>query len=148
SGRHDSLTVSIAHGQGQRVVVDLALEWQAPVNPVEVISEVGKVLRQYRLSSVWGDSFAVGWGEGGLKTHGINLRKAERDKSEIFLDGLPLLTSGSVMLLDHKELISQLINLQRETGKSGRDKIVKMRGFRDDLANAVMGAVVQVGLKR
>lgn len=52
------------------------------------------------------------------------------------------------MLLDNAELISQLTNLQREVGKSGRDRVVRMRGFRDDLASTVMAAVVQVGLKR
>jgi hypothetical protein len=148
SGRHDSLTLAIAHGKGQRVLLDVAYEWVAPFNPIEVTAEVAKALSRYRLTSVYGDSYAVGWVAAELKSNGINLRKAERDKSEIFLDGLPLLTSASVVLLDNQELITQLVNLQREVGKTGRDRIVKMRGFKDDLANAVMGAAVQVGLKR
>jgi hypothetical protein len=63
-------------------------------------------------------------------------------KSALYLDLLPLLNSNRIQLLDHQKSISQICNLERRRGTSGRDIIDHARGvsFHDDLANAVAGA--------
>ena len=55
---------------------------------------------------------------------------------------LPLLNSRTVALLDNECLQRQLLGLERRTARSGRDQIDHPRGARDDLANAVAGAIV------
>ena len=147
-GQHDSMTLGISHRHGERVVLDLALEWKAPFDPSEVVVEVVQALRRYRISQIVSDRYAGAWVEGEFRKHSIWLKASERDKSTIFMDALPLLTSGNAMLLDSTRLISQITQLQREVGKMGRDRVVKMRGAYDDLANAALGAMVEAASRR
>ncbi len=67
---------------------------------------------------------------------------AEKSKSEIYVDLLPLITSGAVDLLDHDRLVMQLTSLERRTSRGGRDSIDHAPGAHDDIANAVAGALV------
>ena len=69
---------------------------------------------------------------------------AERSRSEIYLDALPALMSGSVSLLDDLRLIGQISQLERRTTRMGRDSIDHMSGASDDLANAALGALTHV----
>jgi len=55
---------------------------------------------------------------------------------------LPALNSGRVELLDVPRLVGQLCGLERRTARGGRDTIDHPPGGRDDVANAVAGAVV------
>ncbi len=54
-----------------------------------------------------------------------------------------MVNSGQVELLDHKVLRAQLEGLERRTARGGRDSIDHPPGGRDDVANAVAGAVVR-----
>ena len=65
-----------------------------------------------------------------------------RPKSEIYGELLPLLNSRTVALLENDRLQRQLLSLERRTSRGGRDAIDHPRGGRDDLANAVAGALV------
>ena len=46
------------------------------------------------------------------------------------------------MLLDDDVLVKQIVSLERRTSRGGRDSIDHPPGQRDDLANAVAGALV------
>ena len=74
--------------------------------------------------------------------NGIAYEPAELNKSEIYQELLPLLNSRVVALLDNDRLQRQLLSLERRTSRAGRDAINHPRGARDDLANAVAGALV------
>jgi hypothetical protein len=76
--------------------------------------------------------------------HGVTYKVSDRSKSELYRDALSLLNSGRVELLDHPRLIPQLANLERRTAR-GRDSIDHPPGAHDDVANAVCGALVNVG---
>jgi hypothetical protein len=67
---------------------------------------------------------------------------AEKPKSEIYQDLLPLINSGAVDLLDNDRLQQQLVTLERCTSRGGRDSIDHTPGAHDDVANAVAGALV------
>ena len=69
---------------------------------------------------------------------------SERSRSELYLDALPELMSGSVSLLDDPRLIGQISQLERRTTRTGRDSVDHMSGASDDLANAALGALVHV----
>jgi hypothetical protein len=63
--------------------------------------------------------------------------------SDIYRDGLPLINSGRIELLDSPQLVLQLCALERRVARSGKDSIDHPPGsFHDDVANAVMGVLV------
>ena len=66
----------------------------------------------------------------------------ERDRTAIYADFLPLLTSGRARLLDAPRLVGQLCNLERRASPMGRDRIDHPAGAHDDLSNAAAGALV------
>ena len=69
---------------------------------------------------------------------------ADKPKSDIYRDFLPLLNSGEVELLDHTKMINQLINLERRTARSGKDSIDHPPGGHDDLINSAAGVLVNL----
>ena len=69
---------------------------------------------------------------------------ADKSKSDIFHDFLPLLNGQLVELLDRKAGIVQeramLLALERTVSKQGKDSIGHPRGGVDDVINAIAGA--------
>ncbi len=55
---------------------------------------------------------------------------------------LPMINSQRVQLLDLPKLKTQLVALERRTGRAGKDSIDHPPGARDDIANAVAGCLV------
>jgi hypothetical protein len=78
----------------------------------------------------------------------VGARLADRAKSDIYRDALPIFNSRNVSLLDNPTLVGQLCALERSTGTSGRDKIDHPRGAHDDLCNAACGAICLATQKR
>jgi hypothetical protein len=66
----------------------------------------------------------------------------------LYLNVLPLLNSAKVRLLGEKRLVSQLVGLERNTARGGKDNIDHARGGHDDIANAVAGALLSATAKR
>jgi hypothetical protein len=64
------------------------------------------------------------------------------DRSSIYLNALPLFTSGRARLLDNPRLIAQFAALERRTFSTGRDRVDKGRTGHDDAANSAAGALV------
>ncbi len=64
---------------------------------------------------------------------------AQKPKSDLYRDLLPILNSHRVDLLDH-QLTAQIISLERRTARGGGDTIDHAPGAHDDLANAVAGS--------
>jgi hypothetical protein len=54
---------------------------------------------------------------------GITYRHSDADRSAIYLDCLPLFTSGRARLIDSPRLISQFAGLERRTFSTGRDRV-------------------------
>lgn len=141
-GSSDSMTLAIAHKDGDRVVLDLVRENKPPFSPEAVVKEYAETLRSYHLSRVSGDRYAGEWPRERFSVHGIQYEVADKNRSELYLATLPKLNSGSVELLDHPRLISQLAGLERRTSRTGRDSVDHMPGSHDDVANAAAGAIV------
>ena len=59
----------------------------------------------------------------------------------VYLNALPLFTSGRVRLIDNQRLAAQLASLERRTSPGGRDRVDHGPGGHDDLANAAAGAL-------
>jgi hypothetical protein len=144
-GSDDSFTLSISHRDGERVVIDAVREVRPPLSPEAVIAEFVPLLRSYRCHRVTGDRYGGEFPREQFRKRGITYNVSERVKSDIYVDFLPLLNSGRVMLPRNDRLLRQLCSLERTTARgSGRDNIDHPRGsgMHDDVANCVAGAAV------
>jgi hypothetical protein len=141
-GSADSMTLCVAHREGERVIVDAIREARPPFSPESVVADFASLLRHYGIKLVTGDRFAGEWPRERFYVHGVEYKVAEKSKSDLYRDMLPLINGGRVELLDHPRLIAQLCALERRTARGGRDSIDHPPGQHDDVANAVAGAIV------
>lgn len=139
----DAFAVGIAHADNDQVVLDCVRTWRPPFNPSGVIAECAELLKRYRLSETSGDRYAPGFVSEGFRLNQIHYRASERDRSAIYLESLPLVNAGQVVLLDRPDLLRELRGLERRRGTGGRDRVDHRRGAHDDASNAAMGALVR-----
>jgi hypothetical protein len=145
-GIADSFTCGIAHRDSDgRALLDCLTEAAPPFDPVAATADIAKTLKAYGIGKVIADRYAAQWPVAEFARNDITLEHSERDRSAIYADFLPLLTSGRARLLDHQRLVGQLANLERRTQPSGRDQINHPVGSHDDLANSAAGALVLAG---
>ena len=141
-GSSDAMTLAIAHEQDGVAVLDLLREVKPPFSPEAVTGHFAETLQAYGLREVTGDRYGGEWPRERFQTHGINYQLADRPKSDLYRELLPMLNSGKVELLDSRVLHAQLAGLERRTARGGRDSIDHARGAHDDLANAAAGALL------
>ncbi len=140
-GSQDSMTLAIAHAEGERRVLDAVREITPPFSPDAVVAEFAGLLERYGLTTVSGDRYGGEWPRERFRTHGIDYEVSDRAKSDLYREFLPLLNSGEVELLDNDRLLAQLAGLERRTARGGRDSIDHAPRAHDDVANAAAGAV-------
>jgi hypothetical protein len=141
-GSSDAMTLAIAHIEGKTQILDVIRERRPPFSPEAVVEEYVSLMKQYRVSKVYGDRFGGEWPREQFTKRGVFYEPAEKPKSELYRDLLPLLNSGAVDLLDNERLKQQLVMLERRTSRGGKDSIDHPPGGHDDVANAVAGALV------
>lgn len=141
-GSQDSFTLAIAHSEKGSAVLDLVREVRPPFSPEGVVSEFVATLKAYRVAVVTGDKYAGEWPRERFRVHGLRYQPSERVKSDLYRELLPLVNAGRVQLLDSSRLATQLMGLERRVARGGKDSIDHAPGGRDDLANAVAGALV------
>ena len=139
-GASDSMTMAIAHLDGERAVLDVVREVKAPFRPDQVAAEFSTVFKQYRVREVRSDRYGAEWVTEAFRKHGITVKQSELMSSELFIELLPLINSRQVVLLDNDRITSQLVNLERRVGRTGRDSIGHPPGLHDDMAVVVAGA--------
>jgi hypothetical protein len=140
-GRADSMTLVIAHHNGNLSVIDAIREVSPPFSPESAVSEFAQLLNSYRVTLIQGDRYGGEWPVEQFRKHGISYEAAPKPKSDLYRDLLPLVNSRLVDLLDHPKLVNQLASLERRTARGGRDSIDHAPGAHDDIANAVGGVV-------
>jgi hypothetical protein len=143
----DSFVAAIAHREAEEIVLDLAHEIKPPFNPQSAIAESASLFKNYRIGRVVGDKYAAGFVVEGFQKNGITYAYSERDRSQIYLEALPTLTSGRAKLLDNKRMVTQFAQLERRTSSSGKDRIDHPDNQHDDVANAVAGALVEASTR-
>jgi hypothetical protein len=151
-GSSDSMTLAIAHSERRGgidfAVLDVIREAQPPFSPENVVGDFAATLDHYSIRSVTGDRYGGEFVREPFARRGISYRLAEKPKSDIYRDFLPLVNSRRAELLDHARLIVELSRLERRTARGGRDSIDHGPNQHDDVANAVAGALVSVGSRR
>jgi hypothetical protein len=141
-GSRDSMTLAIAHPEGEAVLLDAVREFKPPFSPESVVADMAALLKDYAVSSVTGDRYAGEWPREQFRKAGIEYHVADRPKSDLYRDLLPILNSGRADLLDHRRTLAQLGSLERRASRSGKDAIDHAPGAHDDVANAVAGALL------
>jgi hypothetical protein len=142
-GSVDSFSLAIAHHEktSDRVVLDLLEERRPPFSPQAVVDEFAKILQSYGVHSVRGDRYAGEWVRECFQKANIGYEHSGKNKSEIYLEFLPLMSRRGVELLDNKRLVSQIRGLERRTRSGGADLVDHYKGGHDDLINSVAGVV-------
>ena len=141
-GSQDSMTVAVAHLEGESAVLDLLREVRPPFSPDTVVAEFAQTLATYRIGLVHGDHYGGEWPRERFAVHGLNYRPSEDTKSDLYRQLLPLVNAKRCELLDVHRLRAQLTGLERRTARGGRDSVDHAPGGHDDLANVAAGALV------
>src|SRR6266581_7040588 len=139
-GVADSYALAIAHKDGDKIVLDCLTSRKAPFNPSTVTADMAKVVKQYGITQVVGDRYSAQWAVQSWAANGIRYLHSDRDRSEIYIDALPLFSSGRARLLDHPKLVGQLCALERRQTPT-RDRVDHPARGHDDEANACAGAM-------
>jgi hypothetical protein len=145
-GSSDSMTLAVAHANGDLGILDFVKEWPAPFVPTTVVSEIVDICRRYNVSAVTGDAYAGEWAREPFRNHRIEYQLADQTRSEAYLTLLPAINSGKIELLDNPRLITQLCSLERRVARSGKDSVDHPRGGHDDVINAAALALVAAAL--
>jgi hypothetical protein len=142
-GSSDSMTLAVAHVQADdRVIIDAIRDRRPPFSPDEVVNEFATLLKSYGVGRVKGDRYGGEWPREVFRKHGVEYSVADKAKSDLYRDLLPLLNSGRVELLDLPRLVAQLCSLERRIARGGRDSIDHPPGAHDDVANCVAGVAI------
>ena len=107
-GARDLFALAIAHRDGDGVVVDSLRETRPPFLPEAVIADYAALLKSYRCSKIVGDRYGGEFPREQFQKRGVRYEVATKTKSELYVDFLPLLNSGSVTLPRSDRLICQL----------------------------------------
>jgi hypothetical protein len=138
-GARDSMCLAIGHKDGDKIIIDRALEQKPPFSPAVTVDTFAGVLKQFRIREIEGDRYGGEWCKEPFRKAGIGYEPTKLAKSDLYVGFLPLLTSGLVDLVDNPRLIAQIVGLERRTARSGKDSIDHAPGGHDDLANVVAG---------
>ena len=118
-----SMTLAIAHSEGDVAILDVVREVRPPFSPDAVVKDFAELLGRYRAREATGDRWGGEFVREQFESRSISYSVSERSKSEIYKQLLPLLNSRRVELLDLPRLTAQLAGLERRTARGGRDSI-------------------------
>ena len=110
-GSADSMSLAIGHREDDIVVVDALREIKPPFSPESVVGEFSALLKSYRVSKTTGDRYAGEWPREHFREHGISYEPAQKPKSDLYRDLLPVIDSRKLDLLDDARLLTQLVGL-------------------------------------
>lgn len=141
-GRGDAFTLGIAHDEDGRRILDVIRRVKPPFDPSSVVAEYCSTLKCYGLKEVTGDNYAGEWVVEAFAEYGVDYRRSEFSKSQIYLETLPLFATGIINLPNDQNLLTELRQLERRTRSGGKDTVDHPPRGHDDAANAACGAIL------
>jgi hypothetical protein len=84
-----------------------------------VTLEFAALLKAYRIREVSGDRYGGEWPAERFRARGITYVPAQKPKSDLYRDLLPILNAHRAELLDLPRLAAQLCSLERRTTRGG-----------------------------
>ena len=140
-GGRDHYAVAIGHRAGEKLVVDVVRSRAPKFNPEEVTAQYCELLKSYGITRAQGDKFSGDWASNAFAKFGISYERAEKSKSEIYLESEGPFNTGRVDLPEREALLAQLKGLVRKTRQGGRDSVDTDSGQPEDEANVACGAI-------
>lgn len=142
-GRQDAATMSGFFMDGDKAVQAFMRVWKAPFDPSVFVKEAAAVAKSYGATEVIGDAYGASWPVEAFRKSGIFYKPSELTRAAVYAEFLPLVMCGPgrLELLDHRQQLAELRNLERRTGR-GADIIDHPKGLKDDCANSCAGAAV------
>lgn len=138
----DAYTLAIGHKDNEGfIIIDVVRGTTGKFEPVAVTRQYAELLKEYRIGSVTGDSYAQEWVAGSWRDAGVTYVRSELVKSQIYLECIPLFTRGLVRLPDHARLLREFRLLELHRHRGGRESVDHPRGGHDDHCNAVCGVL-------
>jgi len=140
-GGKDSYAIALGHLEGEKVVIDVIRSRAPKFNPEEVTSQYCDLLKAYGISRVVGDKFSGDWASNAFAKFGITYDRAEKTKSELYLEAEGAFNTGRVSLPNRETAVSQLKALVRRVRSGGRDSVDTDSGQPEDEANVLCGVI-------
>ena len=148
SGASDSFTLAIAHRDGERAIIDCIRETRPPFSPESTIAEYSALLKRYRITKIVGDRVGGEFSREQFRKRNILYELSKKSKSDIYLNFISMLNSGTVVLPRHDKLVNQLCSLERTVSRgTGHETIDHPRDMHDDVANSAAGAAILAAAK-
>src|SRR2546426_2577326 len=156
AGGGDAFTFAVGHraksGEETRFVIDRVEAWRgrkSPLNSDTVLDDIAALAKEYRITSVVSDQYAVVPLSDGLRRRGVVLTSqplTNELKADIYGSLKRAVNLHEVELLDDRQLVAELIGLEIRPTPSGKPKIEAGHGGKDDRAMVV--ATVVHGLQQ
>lgn len=140
-GGKDSYSIALGHLEGERTVVDVVRSRAPKFNPQEVTAQYAELLKDYGVGRVVGDKYSGDWALNAFAKCGITYERAEKTKSELYLEAEGAFNTGRVSLPGREALLAQLKALVRKTRSGGKDSVDTDAGQPEDEANVVAGLI-------
>ena len=148
TGASDSFTLAIAHRDGERAIIDCIRETRPPFSPESTIAEYSALLKRYRITKIVGDRVGGEFSREQFRKRNILYELSKKSKSDIYLNFISMLNSGTVVLPRHDKLVNQLCSLERTVSRgTGHETIDHPRDMHDDVANSAAGAAILAAAK-
>ena len=135
-GGPDEFALAICHQEGTKIVQDV-IRARRTRRPADVAQESARLLKSYRIGVVTGDRYSSEWVRQAFRDQGIRYQVSKLTASDAFLELLPRINQGTIELLDDRVQTDQLIALERQTSRTGKDSLSHPQGGHDDRANAL-----------
>jgi len=140
-GGRDSYAIALGRLEGERVIVEVVRSRAPKFNPEEVTAQYCELLKSYQIYEVTGDKFSGDFASSLFQKAGINYRRAEKSKSELYVEAEGGFNAAQVEIPMKEPLISQLKSLVRKARSGGRDSVDTDGGAPEDEANVVAGLI-------
>jgi len=135
----DEFTMAIGYRDKDNTVVVCGV-WARRGSPDATIEAFAEILHDYNVRTVHSDRYAGRFPADSFARHGITLQFTDKNRSQLYIDALPLLFTGRIELPPDPVLANQFCALERRTGRAG-DVIdhPTAAGAHDDRSNSVCG---------
>jgi len=144
----DVYAASIAHREGEAVVIDVVRGVAGKFDPVRLTRDFAALAKAYGIATVTGDRYAPQWVASAWAECGIVYETSALSQSAVYLEAVPLFARCLARLPNHARLLRELSLLERRTQRNGRDVVDHRPGESDDYAAAVCGALVLASTAR
>jgi hypothetical protein len=147
----DRFALALGHRDTRGLELDVVRGWRgskgAPVQLDPTLDEIAALSRTYRRAPVLIDQFAAEPIRQALRKRGVTVTErpwTNESKVDAVAATRRHLQGGTLALLDHGDLVRELISLEQHPLPSGRPRIAAPSGGTDDYASALLALVAEL----